>query len=80
MDQREEVSEDTKSPTHFFGTICSAGVASDETSKLPYLALVFFSDMPGLYALTAWTIIQYCADIWERKVEIREFFSRLILE
>lgn len=45
VDQREEVSEDAESPSHFFGTICPAGVASDEASTLPCSALLF-SVMP----------------------------------
>lgn len=45
MDHREEVSEDGESPSHVFGTICSAGVAGDEASELRCPAR-FLSDMP----------------------------------
>lgn len=45
VNQREKISEDGDSPSHFFGTIWSLGVASDEASTLRCSAL-FHSDMP----------------------------------
>lgn len=45
VNQREKVSEDGESLSHFFGTIWSAGAVSGKASKLRCSALLF-SDMP----------------------------------
>lgn len=63
MDQREKVSEDAESPSHFFGTIWSTGVASDEASELRCSAL-FLSDMPDFTRWRFWTLNQHGADAW----------------
>lgn len=56
VNQREEVSEDGESPSHFFGTIWSAGVVSDEASELQQRCALFPSDIPGSAALSVWTL------------------------
>lgn len=45
VNQREKVSEDGKSASHFFVTIWSAGAVSRKASKLRCSALLF-SDIP----------------------------------